>query len=115
MSKKRTRKNRIVFCLDDSEFEILSQRLQKVGMRNREAFVRKMVLDGYIINLDISPSVETNRLIRSISNNINQITKRCNETGSAYENDFRELHAEVCKLKPLIIQAQTEMIKLCKM
>ena len=73
-----------------------------------------MVLDGYIISLDLNPSIELNRLIRNISANINQIAKRCNETGSAYENDVLELYGEVNKLKPLVLQAHSEMLKLCK-
>jgi predicted RNase H-like nuclease (RuvC/YqgF family) len=112
LSKKRLRNNRIVFCLNDTELEELTRRVKLLGLRNREAFIRKMVLDGYIINLDLSHSIELNRLIRNISNNINQITKRCNESGSAYENDVRELHAEVNALKPLVLKAQAEMIKL---
>jgi hypothetical protein len=101
--------------MDDNELETLMQRVKKLGLRNREAFIRKMVLDGYIINLDFAPSMELNRLIRIISNNINQITRRCNETGSAYENDVRELHSEVNVLKPLVLEAQAEMLKLAKM
>lgn len=115
MSKNRVRKNRIVFCMDDNELSSLKQRLDKVGLKNREAFIRKIVLDGYIINLDMNPAIELNRLIRNVATNINQITKRYNETGSAYENDVLELYDEVTKLKPLIIQAQTELLKLCKM
>jgi len=101
--------------LDDREFETLAQRVKKLSLRNREAFIRKMVLDGYTINMDLTPSIELNRLILNISNNINQITRRCNETGSAYENDFLEMYAEVNELKLLVLQAQAEMLKLCKM
>jgi len=104
-----------VFCLDDNELSHLNQRLDKVGIKNREAFIRKMVLDGSIIDIDMKPTMELNRIIRNVASNINQIAKRCNETGSAYEKDARELREEVCQLVPLVLNAQAELIKLCKM
>jgi len=51
MSKNRTRNNRIVFCLNDEELQCLEQKMEKLGIRNREGFIRKMVMDGYIIGL----------------------------------------------------------------
>ena len=58
MSKNRTRNNRIVFCLNDEELQCLEQKMEKMeklGVKNREGFIRKMVMDGYIINIDTSP------------------------------------------------------------
>jgi len=53
------------------------------GIRNREAYLRKMVLDGYILRLDLSEVREMTRLLSNATNNLNQIAKRANETTHA--------------------------------
>jgi len=63
------------------------------GIGNREAYIRKMVMDGYIVRLDLSNVRELTRLLSNATNNLNQIAKRANETRSIYENDIMELRA----------------------
>jgi hypothetical protein len=114
MSQQRTRKNSFILRLDDNEMRILQERMQAVGVKNREMFARKMLLDGYIINVDLKPIAELVRLTRIISNNINQVSHRANECGGVYEQDVLDLLAEVNQLKPLIAEAYREAISLCK-
>ena len=114
MSKKRTRKNRVVFYLNDEELQTLHHKMNVLGIKNREALIRKLTLDGYIVNINMEPIVDLVRLVRICSNNINQVTRRANETGSPYENDVLELLDEVNKLKPLINRVHSEMIKLSR-
>ena len=114
MSQQRTRNNRIYFHLDDEEKEILEQRMKSVGIDNRDKFARKMILDGYIINVDLKPIAELVRLTRIISNNINQVSHRANECGGVYEQDVLDLLAEVNQLKPLLAEAYREAVSLCK-
>ena len=112
MKQNRARENRIYFHLNDEEKKELDRRMEAVGAKNRDAFIRKMVLDGYIINIDMKPISELVRLVRISSNNINQMAKRANETGSVYEKDVLELMAEVNNLKPIINDAHRDIIKL---
>jgi len=112
--KKRVRNNRIYFHLDENEKRELDRRMEAVGVKNRDAFVRKMVLDGYIVNIDMAAVSELVRLLRISSNNINQMAKRANETGSVYEDDVLGLLAEVNNLKPLINEAHRELIALSR-
>ena len=42
---------------------------------------------------------ESNRLLRNISNNINQVAKRANETRSIYAADMIQLQEEVSSLR----------------
>ena len=55
------------------------------------AYLRKMALDGYCINLDLQDVKELVSLLRRCSNNLNQYAKRANETGNIYESDIRDL------------------------
>ena len=64
-------------------------RLLKVT--NQEAFLRKMALDGLVIKLDLPELKQMISLLRYTSNNINQIAKRLNESGRAYDTDLAEI------------------------
>ena len=112
MSKNRTRKNRIVFYLDDNEKNKLEQNMESVGIKNRELFIRKLILDGYIVNVDMKPTTELVRLIKNAVTNINQVAKRANETGSAYEQDVLDLRAEIDCIIPLVVEAHKYSAKL---
>ena len=74
-------KTKILIKLTVEEKEGIAKRMQSVGMRNMSAYIRKMALNGYVINLDMSDFKEILRLLKINSNNLNQYTKRANETG----------------------------------
>jgi len=90
--------------LDDNEKKQLEQRMETVGYKNRDGFVRKILLDGYIIQIDTKPTADLVRLIKNATTNINQIAKRANETGSVYETDVRDLLNEINRLVPLVVE-----------
>lgn len=83
--------HRIYIHITLGEKELIIQRMQQAGMRNLSAYVRKMALNGYIIQLDMSDVKEILRLLKINSNNLNQYAKKANETGSIYYEDIMEL------------------------
>jgi len=93
----------------------MEQKMQKLGIKNREMFVRKLTKDGYIINIDTSHTAKLVHLVSNATSNINQMAKRANETGSVYENDVLELLAEVNRLAPLVVEAYQNSVKMLKM
>ena len=54
------------------------------------AYIRKMAIDGLVVNLDLSDLKEVSRLMRIETNNMNQVAKRMNETGNIYLIDIKE-------------------------
>ena len=62
----------------------------EAGIRNMSAYVRKMVLDGICVKLDLEDVRELSTLLRRCSNNLNQYAKRANETGSIYADDIKD-------------------------
>ena len=68
------------------------------GIANREAYIRKMVLDGYIVRLDLSDVRKMVQLLSNATSNLNQIAKRANETRNIYESDINDLQAHYEKL-----------------
>lgn len=87
----RERNQEIHVLLLPEEMERIKQKMAELGIINRSAYVRKMALDGYCINLDLTDMKEMVSLLRRCSNNLNQYAKRANETGSIYVGDIRDL------------------------
>lgn len=67
------------------------EKMARIGVTNQEAFLRKMALDGLVIRLDLPELKQMISLLRYTSNNINQIAKRLNESGRAYDTDLAEI------------------------
>ena len=59
--------------------------MKQTGIRSIGVYLRKMSLEGYCIQLDLSDVKEVVRLLRICSNNLNQYAKKANETGSIYQ------------------------------
>ena len=110
----RERKRSFLVRLDENEMAALEQKMKRLGIKNREAFVRKMINDGYIIEINTKPVAELARLLKNATTNINQVSKRANETGSIYEQDVLDLLTEFNRLKPLVVEAYKIVARLKK-
>lgn len=86
--------DRIRIWIRPKHRELIEKKMKQVGIKNMSAYIRKMAIDGYVIRLDTSELSEISRLLRINSNNLNQIAKRANETGSIYINDIKELKVQ---------------------
>ena len=73
------------------EKAVIDRKMSELGTANLRAYLRKMAVDGYIVNLDMSGVVEMVKLLRSISSNVNQIARRCNSTHNLYAQDVEDL------------------------
>ena len=79
------------FLASKEEVERIHQKMDELGIRSMGAYLRKMALDGYCINLDLQDVKAMVSLLRICSNNLNQYTRRANETGSVYAADVEDL------------------------
>lgn len=79
------------FLASKEEVERIHQKMDELGIRSMGAYLRKMALDGYCINLDLGDVKALVSLLRICSNNLNQYARRANETGSIYEADIKDL------------------------
>ncbi|MCL2447246.1 MAG: plasmid mobilization relaxosome protein MobC, partial [Oscillospiraceae bacterium] len=89
--KQRKRPIRVVFYLKEDEQALMNKKMQAANIQNREAYIRKMVLDGYILRLDFTDVKRMVFLLSNATNNLNQIAKRVNESGSMFAEDVRTL------------------------
>ena len=83
------------FLASKEEVERIHQKMDELGIRSMGAYLRKMALDGYCINLDLQDVKALVSLLRISSNNQNQYAKRANETGSIYEADINDLQGRL--------------------
>ena len=103
----RKRTVQIKFRVTEEERALIEQKMKLVPTRNMEAYLRKMAIDGYIIQIDHADIKAMTAEIQKIGVNINQIARRVNATGSVYQEDIEEIKgvlAEIWrfqKIKPL--------------
>lgn len=90
-SRNRLRPKQIKFFVNDKEYELIRQKMAQMGMDNMSAYIRKMVIDGYVVKLELPELRELTSKMKRISNSENQIAKRLNETGNIYETDIEEI------------------------
>ena len=99
MKAGRSKKSvRVEFVISEQEADLIKERMAELGITNLSAYLRKMAVDGYIIHLDMSDIQEMIRLLRICSNNLNQYTRRANETGSIYAADVDDLRTRLDSL-----------------
>ena len=91
MSRKKTSKVEIKVRFTPDQVEMIHDRMKAAHTDNREGFIRKMALDGFILEVDAAPFKEMCRLLRSISNNFNQVAKQANSSGRVYETDLFDM------------------------
>ena len=100
----RKRTVQIKFRVTEEERALIEQKMKLVPTWNMEAYLRKMAIDGYIIQIDHSDIKTMTAEIQKIGVNVNQITRRVNATGSVYEQDIAEIKgalAEIWRLQRL--------------
>ncbi len=88
----RVRKIQLNFRVTEQERRLIEERMQEFGTTNREAYLRKIAIDGMIVKLEVQELKEIVSLMRRTSNNVNQIARRLNETGRIYEADITDVH-----------------------
>jgi hypothetical protein len=87
------------FKASPKEMEWIERRMAQSGIQNKSAFIRKMAIDGHIINLDSSLLSEIGKLLRITAGNVNQIAKRVNTGGVAYREDVAEVSEQLTAIR----------------
>ena len=87
----RNRTNPVQFYLSDDEQYNPQHQIQSIRMKSMSAFLRKLILYGYVYDVDYSYLRNYNTELGCISSNLNQIAKRVNSTGNIYQEDINEV------------------------
>ena len=71
---------------------MILKKCEQAGITNLTAYLRKIAIDGYVLKLEIPELKEIVSLLRYLSNNLNQLTRRAHETGRIYDSDLEDIH-----------------------
>lgn len=91
VAEKEKRLIKHTFKTTEAEAETIRRKMKSLGIRNESAYMRAMALNGYILKLDLPQIREMLRLLRNMTNNLNQISKRLNAHGQMYETEIEEV------------------------
>ena len=75
---KRKRNIQILFCVSPEEKKLIRRKMIESKTKNMGAYLRKMAIDGYIVNTDTTPLKKQYEEMHKIGVNINQIAKKVN-------------------------------------
>ena len=109
---KRKRKVQLNFRVSPEELALIEQKMAQLGTKNREAYLRKMALDGYVVRLELPELKELVSLMRRSSNNLNQLTRRVHETGRIYDADLEDISQRQEALWDGVHRILTQLAKL---
>ena len=109
---KRKREVQLNFRVSPEELALIEQKMAQMGTKNREAYLRKMALDGYVVRLELPELKELVSLMRYSSNNLNQLTRRVHETGRIYDADLEDISGRQEALWDGVHQVLTQLAKL---
>ena len=77
----RKRTVQIKFRVTEAERDLILEKMKLVPTRNMAAYLRKIAIDGYIIQIDHADIKAMTAEIQKIGVNVNQIARRVNSTG----------------------------------
>lgn len=103
----RKRTVQIKFRVTEAERDLILEKMKLVPTRNMAAYLRKIAIDGYIIQIDHADIKAMTAEIQKIGVNVNQIARRVNAAGNAYQEDIEEIKGGACgdmavtKIKPV--------------
>ena len=109
---KRKREVQLNFRVSPEELALIEQKMAQLGTKNREAYLRKMALDGYVVRLELPELKDLVSLMRYSSNNLNQLARRAHETGRIYDADLEDITRRQEALWDGVHQVLTQLAKL---
>ncbi|MFQ7287442.1 MAG: plasmid mobilization protein [Lacrimispora saccharolytica] len=109
---KRKREVQLNFRVSPEELALIEQKMAQLGTKNREAYLRKMALDGYVVRLELPELKDLVSLMRYSSNNLNQLARRAHETGRIYDADLEDISRRQEALWDGVHQVLTQLAKL---
>ena len=91
----RPRNVNLSIKITQEERDMIERRMAQSGMSTIRAYIVKMAIDGRVIHVELDSVREMVRLLSNATNNINQIAKKTNETGSIHAKEVNILREHV--------------------
>ena len=97
-NRRETRTKRMKVHLTPQEHEWIKEKMAQAGMTNMSEFIRRMAMNGYVINADQPELDEILRLMHCTGNNLRQIEKHVRENEPEHMPEVEQLirnHEEI--------------------
>ena len=88
---EQARKIPLQFYVSEQERKLIQTKMEQYSTTNLSAYLRKIAIDGYVVNLEIPELTECANLLRYISNNVNQMARHMNSGGAVYPDEARDI------------------------
>ena len=92
----------------ESEMQDIIAKCEQYGYKNKTEYIRDCVRARVDLTPDITEISETNRLMKRIGNNINQILIRLHSTGNIYAEDIAEIKGGVSEIWHTLLSIQSK-------
>ena len=87
----RKRTVQIKFRVTEEERALIEEKMKLIPTRNMAAYLRKMAIDGYVIQVDHSDIKAMTAEIQKIGGNTNKIARRAKAMGNVHQEDIEEI------------------------
>ena len=88
---ERLRPIQLKFYVTEEEKAHIQKKMELMNVKNMSGYLRKMAIDGYLLQVDYSNFDKIAENLTGVSRNINQIAKRVNATDNVYAEDMRQI------------------------
>lgn len=109
--KERARPIRPTITFSAEEWEEAVGKMRASGSLNFSSFAREIILSGEVKYYDFSNLKELSAILGRLAGSINQVAKRCNETGSVYKDDVEQLRSEYLQVKAVCQERLIKMLR----
>ena len=87
------------FKMSPEESELFERRMSQTGIKNKSAFIRKMCIDGHVVNLDLATLNEVRRFLAITANNVNQIAHKANSGVGVYRKEIAGVSGQLTEIR----------------
>lgn len=105
----RKRNKQILFCVTEEEWKLIRRKMILSHTRNMGAYLRKMAIDGYIVNIDTTELKKQLYEMHKIGVNINQIAKIANTTGTIKQEEINEVKGMVKEIWHILKSSHSKL------
>ena len=98
--------------VNQEELDYIDRKFRESGMKSRSEFVRAMIFEGYIAQVNENELKELTRIANNVANNINQIARRANVTNKVYKEDIEEVESLAGKIIDPLLFLQKKVLQL---
>ena len=93
MQQNLEKNHAMTFRVTQKERDMIRKAQARTRIKSLRAYLLKMAVDGRVVEIELENVREMNRLLSNATNNIDQIARKVNETGSVHLPDIESIRS----------------------